>query len=290
MKTTLIALCLLITIPIQLAAQEDGEYHLDEVYAMATEGTLFLRSEDAKVRITGSDRKDARVVIDRVEEIRGITTKRASFEMEIEEKDGDLYVTEKSRSSTRVNFGISVSSLSYDISIELPQNASLKIDGEDDDYLIRSVNGRIRIDTEDGDIELLNCQGDDFEITIEDGDLTMDGGNGKLYANVEDGDLDFRNGNFREVELITEDGDVILETHLMDGGMYDLDGEDATIELIVLSGAGTLTISRDDARVSASSAFELTRETESRVAYQLGTGGAEVRISTKDGRVKLEKN
>jgi len=291
MKTTRnIAILWLIVGTIQLFAQDDGDYHLDKVYSMDTQGTVYLRSEDAKVRITGSDRNDARVVIDRVEQVRGITNRRPSFEMEIEEKDGDLYVTEKSRSTSRVNIGISVYSLEYDISIELPRNASLKIDGEDDDYLIRSVNGRISIDAEDGDIELLNCQGDDFEITLEDGDLTMDGGNGSLVVEVEDGDLDFRNGNFKEIELVTEDGDVHLETKLLNGGIYDLDGEDATIDFIVLSGGAVFNISRDDARVSASSAFRLTRETDSRVAYQLGEGSAEVYMRTKDGRVRLEKN
>lgn len=291
MKATFITtLSIILFATVQLKAQDDGEYHLDRVYQMDSEGTLYLRSEDANVRITGSDRSDVRVVIDRIEDIKGISNRRRDFDMEIEEVSGDLYVTEKNRSSSRVTFGISVYRLEYDISIELPRNASLKIDGEDDDYVIRSVNGSISIDVEDGDIELLNCESKDFEITLEDGDLKLDGGYGELYVDVEDGDLDIRNGQFEGVEITTEDGDLMIETTLADGGFYDIDGEDATIEFVVLGGSGQFDISRDDARVNASDAFKLIRDTERRITYELGSEGAEVSIRTKDGRVRLFKN
>lgn len=278
--------CLLFT-TLQVSAQNDGNYQLDEVYSMASEGTLYLRSEDANVRITGTNRSDARVIIDRSEEIKGASSRKRSFEMEIEEKSGDLYLTEKSRSS---GWMMGYYQLDYDITIELPMNASLKVDGEDDDYLIKSVNGSIRVQTEDGDVELLNCNGDDFEIVLEDGDLRMDGGNGSLYVNVEDGDVDMRNGSFEEVEIRTEDGDVILETKLIGEGLYDIDGDDATIEFVVLAGGGDFEISKDDARVSASKDFELVRERDSRVSYSLAGGAADVRIRTSDGRVRLTKN
>lgn len=271
----------------QLFAQRDGEYHLDEVYKIDNEGTLFLRSEDAEVKITGSDRSDVRVVIDRYEETKGASSSRRSFEMEVEEKSGNLYLTERSKSS---GWNVGYYRLDYEITIELPMNASLKIDGEDDDYVIKSVNGSIRLQTEDGDVELLDCNGSDFEIELEDGDLRMDGGEGSLYIDVEDGDVDVRNGSFDKLEISTEDGDVIIETKLEDNGAYDIDGEDATIELVVLNGGGEFNISKDDARVSASKDFELLRETDSRVSYRLENGDADVRIRTSDGRVRLTRN
>jgi len=288
MKTRLtLGIVCLSLLSITAFAQEDGDYQLDKVFSMDSDGTLYLRSEDANVRITGSDRSDVRVVIDRIEEIRGASSRKRSYEMEIEEKGGDLYMTEKKRSS---GWNVGYYRLDYDITIELPMNASLKIDGEDDDYLIKSVNGSIRLQTEDGDVELVSCNGDDFEIELEDGDLRMDGGKGSLYLNMEDGDADVRNGNFDKVEVRTEDGDVILETALIDDGVYDIDGEDATVELVVLNGGGEFNITKDDARVSATRDFELMRETDSRVSYKLKAGDADVRIRTNDGRVRLSKN
>lgn len=284
-KSTLGMVCLCL-LSFSLSAQEDGEYTLDQTYSLDQNGTVHLRSEDADIRITGSDRNDVRVVIERFEEIRGASSRR-SFEMEIEEKSGDLYIKERKRSS---GWTMGYYRLDYEITIEMPKNGSLRIDGEDDDYVIKSVNGSIQLTTEDGDVELMDCNGDDFEIEMEDGDLKMDGGSGSLYINMDDGDADVRRGNFKDVEIRMQDGNMILETSLDDSGRYDMRGDDADMELVVLSGGGDFTISKDDGRVSASSDFDLLRETDYRVEYKLPSGKADVSIKTNDGRVRLQKD
>ena len=205
--------------------------------------------------------------------------------MEIEEKTGDLFIKERSRSS---GWNVGYYRLDYEIIIEMPMNGSLRIDGEDDDYIIRSVNGSIQLQTEDGDVELIDCNGDDFEIEMEDGDFRMDGGTGSLYINMEDGDVDIRGGKFKSIEARMEDGNLTLETDLLDDGEYNLTGDDADMEFVVLAGGGEFNISKDDGRVSASKDFDLKRETESRVEYFLPSGKANVRIKTNDGRVRLQ--
>lgn len=285
MKSTIgiVFLCLL---SLSIQAQDDGQYTLDKTYQLDQNGTLHLRTEDAEVRITGSDRDDVRVVVERYEEIRGASSRR-SFEMEIEEKSGDLFIKEIKRSTS---WTVGYYRLDYEINIEMPKNGSLRIDGEDDNYLIQSVDGSIQISTEDGDVEIIDCHGDDFEIEMEDGDLELDGGTGSLYISMDDGDADVTRGKFNDVEIRIEDGDIILETALGDQGRYRMDGDDADMELVVLSGGGDFNISKDDGRVSASSDFDLIKETDYRVEYKLGTGKAEVSIRTNDGRVRLVKD
>lgn len=273
-------------IPLFGQAQENGSYTLDQVYSLDQNGTVHLRSADAQVEIIGSDRSDVRVMINRYEEIRGASSRR-SFEMDIEERAGDLFIRERKPSTS---WTVGYYELDYEITIEMPMNGSLRIDGEDDDYLIKSVNGSIVLKTEDGDVNLKNCKGDDFEIEIEDGDLRMDGGKGSLYVNMDDGDADIKAGDFRDVFIDVEDGDILLETALVDEGRYDLKGDDADMELVVLSGGGLFRISKDDGRVSASSDFDLLRETDYRVEYELPNGQAEVSIKTNDGRIRLQKD
>lgn len=281
---SILGTALLCLFSITAQAQEDGEYHLDNVYQLASNGTVHLRSEDADIRITGSDRSDVRVKVDRSEEIRGASSRR-SFEMEIEEKSGDLFIKERSKSS---GWSVGYYRLDYEITIEMPLNGSLRIDGEDDDYIIKSVNGSIQLQTEDGDVELIDCNGDDFEIEMEDGDFRMDGGTGSLYINMDDGDADIRRGKFKNVEVRIQDGNISLETDLVDDGKYDITGDDADMEFVVLSGGGEFNISKDDGRVSASRDFDLKRESDSRVEYSLPSGKADVRIKTNDGRVRLQ--
>jgi len=264
---------------------QDKNFSLDEVYSLSADGTVHLRSSDANVKITGSDRSDVHLVIERTETTRGVRSSRSRFDVEVEERQGDLYITERERRG--VTFQIGSWRVDYEIEIEMPRTGSLRIKGDDDDYVIRSVNGEISIETDDGDIELIECNGDKFDLQLEDGDLRMDGGKGSLYVRVDDGDLDIRNGNFATVEVSAEDGNVSLETTLSDNGVYEIRGDDADIDFVVLSGGGEFNVAKDDGRISSSSAFETIQETERRAKLSLDGGKADVDIRIEDGRVRL---
>ena len=265
----------------------DSDYHLDETYKMDATGTLHLSSSDADVRIIGSNRSDVHVKIDRTEEVRGISSRPRDFEVEVENRGGDLYVTERRGRGTRFTMGYS--RLDYDILIELPQGASLRVKGDDDDYYVKNVNGAINMETDDGDIELLDCNGEDFEFNLEDGDLRMDGGRGKIYVRIDDGDVDIQDGKFDNMEMRLEDGSAIIETSIADGGVYDIRGDDARFDFVVLAGGGDFLVTKDDGSIRASSEFETISENDYRSELKLPGGSADVDIRTNDGRVRLSK-
>lgn len=278
------ALVVLFISTINIQAQE-GEFHLDENYALGPNGTIYLNSEDAKVKITGSDRSDVHVKIDRVEYVKGIRTGNRRFMVDVEEVGQNLYI--KERTSGNVRFSVGSFRTEYEIMIEMPRNGSLKIDGEDDDYVIRSVDGSIALDTEDGDIEIYETNTENIEARIEDGDLKIDGGKGRLYVDTEDGDVDVRNGAFTRLEIDIEDGTISIETGLADEGIYEINGDDAKIDFVVLNGGGSFIVSKDDGRVSSTSDFEIVEERENRVRLLLNSGTADVDIRVEDGRVRL---
>tara|TARA_R110001592_G_scaffold111491_3_gene308695 strand:- start:1748 stop:2623 length:876 start_codon:yes stop_codon:yes gene_type:complete len=269
-------------------AQKDGEFHLDKTYSIGASGTIYLNSEDAEVRITGSSRSDAHIKIDRTQQIKGFTSGRTEFNVIVENRGDDLHVTERERSGVRIQMG-SIRT-DYRIDIELPESASIRVKGEDDDYVVRNVNGKIYMETEDGDIEIIDCRSSDFEFRLEDGDLKIDGGTGALKVESEDGDVEVRGGSFNDIDIDIEDGDVMLETSLSDDGRYIIRGEDSSIEFVVTNGGGEFSILKDDGSVRASSAFETVRETDHRSDLKLAGGKANVEIRTEDGRVRLSKN
>lgn len=282
------ALALITTTALAQRDRENGrDFHLDKTYDMNATGTLHLTSADADVRITGSNRTDVHVKIDRTEEVRGISSRSRGFDVEIDNRGGDLYITERRGRGSRISVGYS--RIDYDIEIELPEGASLRVKGDDDDYLVKNVNGAIQMETDDGDIELRDCNGKDFDFQLEDGDLKIDGGQGKLYVRSDDGDIDVQNGKFDDVEINLEDGSIILETSISDSGIYDIRSDDARIDFVVLNGGGDFTVTKDDGSVRASSDFDTLRETDSRSELRLDGGKAEVQIRVNDGRVRLSK-
>lgn len=286
MKTKLfLTSAFLLTLMVSNVYAQDNNFNLDQVYSLSSDGTVHLKSEDANVKITGSDRNDVHVVIDRSESNRGIRSNRSRFDIRVEERQGDLFITEAA--SRGVTFQIGSTRVEYEIEIEMPKTGSLRIKGDDDDYVIRSVNGEISIETDDGNVELIECNGGRFDLQLEDGDLRMDGGTGTLYVRVDDGDIDIRNGAFERVEIDSEDGSVSLETSLSDSGRYELSGDDANIDLVVLEGGGEFNVAKDDGRISSNSAFKTIQETERRSKLELEGGNAKVDIRVEDGRVRL---
>lgn len=271
----------------QVFAQEEGEFHLDKTYSLNSDGTIRLSSEDAEVRIIGSDRSDVHVKIDRVEYVNGIRSGRRNFKVDIEEVNGDLVI--KERRSGSVSISIGSFRTEYSITIEMPKTGGLQIDGEDDDYLIRNVNGSISMNVEDGDIELLGTQSKRIDVRIEDGDLRLEGGTGDLFVENEDGDIDVRNGAFTRIDIDSEDADVSLESSLVDDGSYEINTEDSRIDFVVLNGGGRFYVAKDDGRVSSTSHFKIEEEREHRVTLSLDGGKADVDIRVNDGRVRLSK-
>ena len=286
-KKLLFSIACLFLIGFSANAQREStsDYHLGEEYSLNSDGTIHLSSSDAQVSIKGTNRSNVHLKIDKTESVRGMSSKRRDFEVNVEERSGDLYIAE--REGRGVTFMVGSYSVDYEIEIEMPMTGSLRIKGDDNDYVIRSIHGEISIRTNDGDIELIECNGDKFDIEMEDGDLRMDGGKGSFYARVDDSDIDIRNGNFESLEIRAEDGNVSVETSLKDSGIYEVSADDADIEFVVLAGGGRFNVLKDDGRVSAGAAFDTISETESRAQLELNGGDAEVDIRVNDGRVRL---
>ncbi len=282
-STLLIALCYLV-ISIDGFAQEE-EYHMDEVYKIDRDGMVSLSSDDAKVTITGSDRKDVRVKVDRVVVTKGLRWGSREFAIDVEVRNGDLFIRERSRGSVSM---VGYTKEDYKIQIEVPYEVSLDINGDDDDYLITNVNGSVALDIDDGDADLKNCKGSNFRFKIDDGDITMDRASGKLYLRADDGDLRISNATLSEIDATLDDGDLMIETSLADNGEYYFRADDSDIILEITKGGGDFKVLHDDSRISSSDRFSVTDKSENRTNLKLANGTARVEIRADDARIKLE--
>lgn len=265
-----------------------NEFHLDKEYPVSLGGSLRLRSSDAHVVITGSNRTTARVKVDRVVTTRGLGMSNHVFSVEVIEKDGDLTIQEKASGTHWFVMGSYQEE--YTIHIEIPLGMALDIDGDDGSYQINSIHGTIRLEASDADVALTGCLGNIFSFRLDDGDLTMDGGAGQLSLVGGDGDLRIANARFSSADVRLDDGSLVMETALADNGHYDLDVQDGLLALTILSGGGHIRVRHDDARVIANGRFETLEQTESHTALKTGVGTADVRIQAGDGRVRLQRS
>lgn len=136
------------------AQSKDIDYHLDKEYAIRSNGKLILNCSDAKVTITGSSRTTAHVKIDKEEITKGFAFGHREFSVDISELDGNLSIREHSSGSVSM---VGYHSEKYTIAIALPEGASLSVTGDDGDYDVRNINGKIEMSVDDGDIHLTSC-------------------------------------------------------------------------------------------------------------------------------------
>lgn len=264
---------------------QTNEFNLSETYPIDREGTLILRTDDADVTITGTDRTDVYVNIHRKVTVKGLKFSDERFEVIVHNEGGDLVIKERTHGS-----GISMMGYMrevYTIDIETPKDVNLEIRGDDDDYVIRNVDGSISLDIDDGDAEFMGCDGKNFRFSFDDGDIKMDKGAGKLYSRGDDGNLRVDNANFYDIEASVDDGDIEIETSLAENGEYSFRASDADIVLTITAGGGDFNIHHDDTRISYSRAFETLYDEEDETRLKLRNGSAKIKIRADDAHIRL---
>jgi len=270
------------------AQNKNQDYHLNKEYKMDMKGTLTLSCSDAKVFITGSSRKTAQVKIDREVNTKGMVFGQEEFRIDIDDSNGNLEIKEHSNST---NIGVvGYHYEKYVINIELPDGASLRINGDDGDYRIESVNGAMDVQLDDGDLDLIACKGNNFKFRIDDGDIRMDEGRGALEVDADDADIEIQKGNFSTINADLDDGDFIVQTSLSDTGNYFIDSQDGLVALTILGGGGKFDIRHDDGHVSTQGNFSVVEKSEDRTRLTLASGNAKVDIRADDARVRLATN
>ncbi|MBU0519249.1 DUF4097 domain-containing protein, partial [bacterium] len=250
----LITLVMLVPASDCQAKKKKDIFNLDETYSLDKDGTIFLTTEDADVKIVGSDRDDVHLVVRYEAYWSGVflSSKYQEFEMDVTSENGDLHIREFGADHTITAGIVNHSDELYTIDLEVPMGASLRIRGDDDDYDISDIMGQINLSFEDGDARLTGCHGDAFEFDFEDGEVELRGGKGKLEAYCEDGAIIISEGDFSEMYAEVEDGDIDIATKLASDGNYEFRCEDGDIDFEVIAGGGEFRITYEDGHVRAS--------------------------------------
>lgn len=281
MKYLLLSLALL---PVRAFAQ-DGNFFLDQEYTIDGDGTLDLICGDADVRITGSNRTTAHVVIRREVTTQGVVKGNRTFSVDVSEENGNLVIREKQTGHLSVSLGYV--SEEYTIDIEVPQEVSLHLKVDDGPLTVQRLKGAITVQSDDGDVLLQDCTSEAFDLDVDDGDIEMNRGQGELVIRIDDGDVSVQEGNFSRVDVSADDGDIELTTRLTDQGTYRVEVSDGDIDVNITGGGGEFDIRHDDTQVDTSGPFNLVKSSDDYTQLTLPEGNATVELRVDDGRVAL---
>jgi putative adhesin len=264
--------------------QKQNSFNLNKSYPLDNNGTIYLDTDDAEVTIIGEDRQDVAVKIDHFVKNKGLEWGSREFRVDVEHREGDLYINEYEKNSTAVMGYVSTD---YKIVIRAPYGSNLDIKGDDDEYQFSDINGEITVKADDGNVTLKNCQGNRFFFDLDDGDVTMDQGKGQLTARMDDGDINVINATFQSIDYRGDDGKVAIETSIGPSAIFKFSGDDTTFDLVITRGGGTFTINHDDGKIDYDNNFRLMDKSGDRTVLSLTGGRGKIIISGDDIRVNL---
>ena len=153
------------------------------------------------------------------------------------------------------------------LEINVPRNATLKINSEDGRLHIEGVNGDIEATTGDGGVEVRDCNGR-LKIETGDGRIYVTNHQGEATVNTGDGNITLE-GRFTRLSAETGDGNIILGLPSNTNAMIEAEGESLSVD-----GVNSTEESRGDERLKR---------------WKLGSGGPVFKLRTGDGRVSVRR-
>jgi DUF4097 and DUF4098 domain-containing protein YvlB len=153
---------------------------------------------------------------------------------------------------------------------------------------LRDVEGRLTIDVGSGDITVDNAVVEKARLQTGSGNISLDEVRGSLKAHTGSGDVQISNAEDLQMDLQTGSGNVNFDGSLSDNGESRVQARSGDIELTLASD----TNAQVEAQTSSgdiSSEWDLDGNNESRRG-EIGSGGAELTISTSSGNITLQHN
>jgi|WetSurMetagenome_2_1015567.scaffolds.fasta_scaffold36568_2 DUF4097 and DUF4098 domain-containing protein YvlB len=241
--------------------------------------TLIVKSDCGDLNISTWNKDEAYV------KITGNDNAKEKMEFNIEEKNGDIYVTAKKSSGIKFlentnlkidisipeKFNTEISTAGGDINLgNLTGNVDMKTAGGD--IVLKSIKGNTDLKTAGGDIKVESFNGN-FSAKTAGGDIIISGSDGSIEAKTAGGDITVKyTGENKGMELSTAGGNVSL---------YLPENFSANIDLKTSSG---------DIKMG----FEYTNESgklkNGKIKGKINSGGELISCRTSGGNIIVEKN
>lgn len=293
MFRTLALMTLLATIAVGSAVAEPLVRDFQRTFDVEPGVVLHLEHGDGDVVLETSDRDQIEVDVHFEYDVKdwSIGGSDREFNVDFDQRGDHIYVREEFTGGG-VSIGIHASiRKDYTYTIKVPSYASLDLEGDDGNVEIRGVAAALRLQNDDGDVRLSECDFDLADIEMEDGELELLHCGGNIEVQSEDGDIDFVDCDPASLVIEAEDSDVRLE--LTNEGEVDWDVRIDDGDLDVEFGSNLsaeIYLETDDGRLRIDiPSLEDVRERRDRIRGRLGDGAGTIRFRTEDGGISVRE-
>jgi len=292
-------------------------------------GYIFLEGNDGRINIQVWDKEEVHIIM--TKRAWGKTRRRAEENLEkievyLEQRGDRLYIRDLTENifdeeidfldlfkpSTWKNRGLRV-----DFDLTVPRSVRLDISNDEGNIDISGVNGDIRVETDEGNIEAYDIISNNVNIDIDEGDIFLTNINvnsdtlkGRIDINTDEGRIKFRNckaKNFQidsdegdillyeitagKINIYTDEGDIESELNVVENGHYRMRTDEGDI-VVLLSENPNIRVDLEALEGSIRTDFRVRIEEDDdteRARGVIGTGGALLILKTDEGNITLEE-
>lgn len=267
---------------------------VDETWDLDMDATVSIENIAGRIDIEGWDQAKAQLTGELGNSV---------DELEVSVSDSSLKITVDNRNSRNIDstvlrlmvpkgVNIDATSISADISVNKLENDKLSASSVSGDVEIDISSKRITIESVSGDV---NFSGQTERISAESvsGDIDLSGVSGELAATTVSGDVELQAGMIESGRLETVSGDLTFSGKLSSNARLTAESMSGDVEIIVPSDQSALFKAESFSGTIKSDFGSVSNEKHgpgSHLKHAAGDGGAEIRVESFSGNIRIRSN
>jgi hypothetical protein len=200
-----------------------------------------------------------------------------------------------------------------DFELKVPRQCHLILESDEGDITVRQIEGEVKVDSDEGNIDLENLSGGEISASADEGnidcrhvrlddyrlELISDEGTLRasdvtarsIWAETDEGDIVLLRLNAGGGKINSDEGDIEADFVRFDDGSWSITTEEGDVEFFIPANADAeISLESNDGRIRSD--FNLNRISDDhrkRMTGRLGEGRARLEIYTDEGDISLRR-
>ena len=265
---------------------------VDKSWDIDANATISIENIAGNIDVRGWDRAEAHLTgelgdsVDKLE----INATGSSLQISVVNRNQRNVDSTELRLMIPKGATIDASAVSADIDISGLDNEKLSANSVSGDVDVNAASRRVSIETVSGDLEF---NGDTSRISAEtvSGDMNLSGIDGEIEATTVSGDMELQAGLVDSVKLETVSGDVTAVAEVSGNGKLSAESMSGDVTIVLpASQNGLFRAQSFSGRINTDfgSVEQAKHGPGSHLKYLAGSNGAEVRVESFSGNIRLK--
>lgn len=265
---------------------------VDESWNIDADAMVSIENIAGKIEVQGWDRNEAQLTGELGNSVKELEVSASSSSLQISVANRNERNVDNTELKLMIPKGASLdaSAVSADINVSGLDNEKLTASSVSGDVDVSASSNRVSIESVSGDVDF---NGYTLRVSAESvsGDIVLSGVSGEVYATTVSGDMELKAGQIESGKFETVSGDMTAIAEVSDNGKLGVESMSGDVTILLpASQSGVFKAESFSGRISTDfgRVDRAKHGPGSHLKYVAGNGGAEIRVESFSGNIKLK--